>query len=131
MASADTPSPTDADRGSWPRFQFSLKTLLIVATVLAVLLGVGNLLPAVVQVLLAGLLLVVILPALLVTAVSARGPPQAFAQGVLGTTVVWQVISPLDSLLEVPLWLVGCGLSGMVAIFVREWLRLQGWDQAD
>ena len=131
MASADQTSPAES-RSSWPpRFQFSLKTLLIVATVVAVVLGIGGLLPALLRSLLGAVLLVVVVPGLLVTSVYARGPPQAFAQGVLGTTVVWQAMAPTDTLSKTLAWLLLSVVSGMVAIFVREWIRLHGWDQPD
>ena len=130
MADTASQPPNGSDRPAWLSGQFSLKTLLVVVTVVAVVLGLGSILPALFGSFFRAVLCSVAVPALLITAIHARGPPQAFAQGALATTLIWQAMMPSESFVKVVIWLAFSALGGLVGIFAREWIRLQGWDES-
>ncbi|HEY4308899.1 MAG TPA: hypothetical protein VGN12_05555 [Pirellulales bacterium] len=111
-----------------PRFQFSLRGMLIAVAVLTVLLG----LLAVAGGLLAWLLaifVVWILPTpLLIAAIYSRGDMRAFSIGALVPWVSRWANPPIyDSLMSVvnsTLWvLVMAGICGAVAVASRRWME--------
>jgi hypothetical protein len=111
-----------------PRFQFSLRGMLIAVAVLVVLLG----LLAVAGGLLAWLLaifVVWILPTpMLIAAIYGRGDMRAFSVGALVPWVSrWAnppIYESLMSVVDSTLWvLVTAGICGMVAVASRRWIE--------
>jgi hypothetical protein len=106
------------------RFQFSLSSLLIVVTVVAVVLGLsavfGNLIGA-----LALAIVFCVLPTpLVICAIFARGDIQAFAIGALVPFVTMFASRPYQSYLAMIIWfLVLPGICGVVAVVTLRWVR--------
>jgi len=116
-----------------PRFQFSLRWLLISVAVVALLLGLGSF--PIGQGLL-GLLLAIMLRGLLptvaiVSAIYGRGDVKAFAIGaaVCSIPVLTSDIGPMNFaglLLATISQLIAMGLCGFVAMATRRWLARHG-----
>ena len=115
-----------------PRFQFSLRWLLIAVTIVAVLIGLGSI-P--VGQGLVGLLLAISLRGLLptvavVSAIYGRGDLRAFAIGAVVCCVplLTTELGPLSFsglILGTISQLIAMGLCGAVAIATRRWLMRQ------
>ena len=105
-----------------PRFQFSLRWLFLVVTVLAVLLGAWALFGAV----LLWLVFTLVLPAqLVIVAIYGRGALQAAAIGALVPWLVWSIgdVPRSMSLGNLLIFLVACLASGGLAVATRAWLE--------
>lgn len=116
------------DRGFWPRipFRFSLKTLLIGITVVAVLLGSGQ---SVLKTLVWPIVAAIAFPSLLMMALFGRGHRQAFAAGSLLTLVLGFFAT--NSISGAIAWLILAVLSGFVAMWMRLWIEKEGWNRSD
>jgi hypothetical protein len=120
---------THIDSSSGPPFQFSLRWLLIVVTVVALLLGLMVMFGGGVF---ANVLLLLYPTPLVVTIVYAKGEVRTFA---IGAVVPWLSLAFLGSSryanwaqLETVLWMLFlAGLSGAVAVFTRRWLVRNGY----
>ena len=116
-----------------PRFQFSLRWLLISVAVVALLLGLGSF-PIGQGIL--GLLLAVVLRRLLptvaiVSAIYGRGDVKAFAIGaaVCSIPILTTEIGPMNFAalgIATVSQLIAMGLCGFVAVATRRWLARHG-----
>lgn len=115
------------------RFQFSLRWLLIVVTVFALLMGISAVLGDGVRFII-GIVVYVILPTpFVITAIYARGDVRAFAIGALVPwAAMWVDGVPRSTPLSEVIWFLFVGgLCGAIAVLTRRWIVREGWDKAD
>jgi hypothetical protein len=111
-----------------PRFQFSLRGMLIAVAVVALVLGLGAVAGGLLIWLLTALVIWLLPTPLVVAAIYGRGDLRAFS---IGALVPWAsfwasgpAASSLVAIVDSTLWLLFMGgLCGFVAVATRRWIE--------
>jgi hypothetical protein len=109
-----------------PRFQFSLRWLILTVTVVALLLGLWTILGRFAEAVVAALVLFVVPTPLVVAAIYGRGDLRTFSIGALVPFVMTWLRGPAPGFFSIALLLLSMLICGGVAVVTRRWLARRG-----